>query len=44
MLDGRSVVIFYTDPDEEPIRILSLRKAISYERKHCEECLKNGLD
>lgn len=44
MLYGRAVVVVYTEPDEETIRILSLRKAISYERKHYEQYLKNGLD
>lgn len=44
MLDGRAVVVVYTWFDEETIRILSLRKAISYERKHYEQYLKNGLD
>ncbi len=43
MLDGRVVVVVYTEPDQETIRIISLRKALSYERKHYEQYLKNGL-
>jgi len=43
MLDGRVVVVVYTEPDEETIRIISLRKALSYERKNYEQYLKNGL-
>ncbi len=44
MLDGRVVVVVYTEPDAETIRILSLRKALSYERKYYEQYLKNGLE
>ena len=43
MLDGRVVVVVYTEPNEETIRIISLRKALSYERKNYEQYLKNGL-
>lgn len=43
MLDGRVVVVVYTEPSEEIIRIISLRKALSYERKNYEQYLKNGL-
>jgi hypothetical protein len=43
MLDGRIVVVVYTEPGEEIIRIISLRKALSYERKNYEQYLKNGL-
>jgi uncharacterized protein len=43
MLYGRVVVVVYTEPDEEIIRIISLRKALSYERKHYEQYLKNRL-
>jgi uncharacterized DUF497 family protein len=44
ILDGRLVVVVYTEPDEEIIRIISLRKALSYERKRYEQYLKNRLD
>jgi uncharacterized protein len=43
MLDGRVVVIVYTEPNEEIIRIISLRKALSHERKNYEQYLKDGL-
>jgi uncharacterized protein len=39
LLDGR----IYTEPDEDAVRIISLRKALSYERKNYEQYLKNGL-
>ncbi|MBE9208573.1 BrnT family toxin [Nostoc sp. LEGE 06077] len=44
LLDGRVVVVVYTEPDEEKIRIISLRKALSYERKRYEQYLKNRLE
>lgn len=43
LLDGRVVVLVYTAPDEETVRILSLRKALSHERKRYEQYLKNRL-
>lgn len=43
MLDGRIVVVVYTEPSEEITRIISLRKALSYERRNYEQYLKNGL-
>lgn len=44
LLDGRVVVIVYTEPDVRTIRIISLRKALSYERKYYEQYLKNRLE
>ena len=44
LLDGRVVVIVYTEPDAQIIRIVSLRKALSYERKYYEQYLKNRLE
>jgi len=44
LLDGRVVVIVYTEPDDQTIRIISLRKALSYEGKHYEQYLKNRLE
>ena len=44
LLDGRVVVVVYTEPDQETIRIISLRKALSHERKRYEQYLKNRLD
>ncbi len=43
MLDGRVVVVVYTEPDGNIVRIISLRKALSHERKNYEQYLKNGL-
>ncbi|MBD1804452.1 BrnT family toxin [Microcoleus sp. FACHB-SPT15] len=43
LLDGRVVVVVYTEPDDETTRIISLRKALSYERKRYEQYLKNRL-
>ena len=43
MLDGCVVVVVFTEPDDEIIRILSLRKALPYERKLYEQYLKNEL-
>lgn len=42
-LDGRMVVVVYSEPDAETIRIISLRKALSHERKMYEQCIKNRL-
>ncbi len=44
LLDGRVVVIVYTEPDDQTIRIISLRKALSLERKYYEQYLKNRLE
>ena len=35
--------VVYTEPDNETIRIVSLRKALSYERKQYEKSIKNRL-
>lgn len=43
LLDGRVIVVVYTEPDDETIRIISLRKALSHERKRYEQYLKNRL-
>lgn len=43
MLDGRVVVIVFTEPDEQTIRVISLRKALPYERKRYEQYLENEL-
>lgn len=42
-LEGRVVVVIYTEPDQSKIRIISLRKALSYERRQFEQFLKNRL-
>ena len=41
LLQGRVVVVVYTEPDEETIRIISLRKALSYERKYYDQYLED---
>jgi uncharacterized protein len=41
LLDGRVVVVIFTQPDEETVRVISLRKATSYERKQYSEYLEN---
>ncbi|MEL7354315.1 MAG: BrnT family toxin [Cyanobacteria bacterium P01_A01_bin.116] len=43
ILDGRIVVIVFTEPAKETIRIISLRKALPYERKRYEQYLKDEL-
>jgi uncharacterized protein len=43
ILDGRVVMIVFTEPDDRTIRIISLRKALPYERKLYEYYLKNEL-
>ena len=43
LLDGRAVVVVYIELDEETVRIISLRKALSYERRRYEQYLKNRL-
>ena len=43
LLDGRIVVVIFTEPDRETTRIISLRKALSYERRNYEQYIKNEL-
>jgi uncharacterized protein len=43
MLDGRIVVVIFTEPDRETTRIISLRKALSHERRNYEQYIKNEL-
>lgn len=43
LLDGRVVVIVFIEPDKQTIRIISLRKALPYERKRYEQYLKDEL-
>jgi hypothetical protein len=44
MLDGRVVVVVYTEPNADTVRIISLRKALLHERKRYGQYLKNRLD
>ncbi len=43
LLDGRVVVVVFTEPNENVIRIISLRKALSHERKRYEQYIRNRL-
>ena len=43
LLDGRVVVVVYAEPDAETIRVISLRKALTYERNEYEQYLKDEL-
>jgi len=43
LLSERVVVVVYAEPDADTIRIISLRKALSHERKLYEHYLKNRL-
>ena len=43
MIKSRIVVIVYTELDQDTIRIISLRKALSYERKQYEKILRDRL-
>ena len=43
IIDGRVVVVVYTEPNEQTTRIISLRKALSHERRCYEQYLKNRL-
>jgi uncharacterized protein len=43
MLDGRVVVVVFTEPDEQTIRVISLRKALPYGRKRYEQYLRDEL-
>jgi uncharacterized DUF497 family protein len=42
-LGNRIVVVVFTKRGEDTIRIISLRKALKYERKKFEEAIRNGL-
>jgi uncharacterized DUF497 family protein len=37
------IVVIYTEPDEETIRVISLRKALNHERQAYEQAFGNGL-
>ena len=43
LLRGRIVVVVYTESEDETVRIISLRKALSHERRDYEEELRNRL-
>ena len=39
LLDGRVVVVIFTQPDDNTVRVISLRKATYYERQQYGEYL-----
>jgi uncharacterized protein len=43
LLDGRVVVVIFTEPSDTTIRIISLRKALPHERNLYDKYLKNEL-
>jgi uncharacterized DUF497 family protein len=43
LLQGRVVVVVYTERGEETIRIISLRKALTHEAERYAEYLRNQL-
>ena len=43
LLRSRFVVVVYTERDEDTIRIISLRKALSHERARYEQALRDEL-
>jgi uncharacterized DUF497 family protein len=43
LLNGRVVVLGYTEPDEDTLRVISLRKALTYEQKRFEKFLTDEL-
>lgn len=38
------VVIIYTESDDETVRVISLRRALKYERERFEKAIGNRLD
>jgi uncharacterized protein len=43
LLDQRIVVVIFTEPNPKITRIISLRKALSHERRRYEQYIKNRL-
>lgn len=43
LLRTRIVVVVFTEPDEETIRIISLRKALTYERRRYNKYIRERL-
>lgn len=43
LLYERVVVVVYTEPSETIVRVISLRKALSHEKKRYEQYLQNRL-
>ena len=43
LLDERVVVVAFTEPEEDVIRVISMRKALSHEQRQYEQYLKQLL-
>ena len=43
LLGNRIVVVIFSQPNAETIRIISVRKALKHERKKLEEAIRDGL-
>ena len=43
LLNGRIVVIVFTEPDKQTVRVISFRKALPHERKQYEQYLSDEL-
>ena len=43
LLQARTVVVVFTEPDDETARIISLRKALTYEQRQYERFLRDEL-
>jgi uncharacterized protein len=43
LLDGRVVVVVYTEPEHDCVRVISMRKALSHERRDYEAYLQDRL-
>lgn len=41
LFEGRVVVVIFTEPDEDTVRIISFRKATNQERQQYEQAYKN---
>jgi uncharacterized protein len=41
LLRSRIVVIVWTEPSEETVRVISVRKALRYERREYEAAIQN---
>lgn len=42
-LGNRTVVVIYTEPTPQTTRIISFRKALTYEREEFEQAIRNRL-
>ncbi len=40
LLDNRVVIVAFTEPEEDVVRVISIRKALAHEQKRYEQYLK----